>query len=700
MDLLSEIICKHSYQGKKLPENIVFIGAVNPYRKSKIKRAGLKINNKDYEETDLDNLVYTVNPMPHSLLNYVFDFGSLNSDDEKKYIKHMVKDIINEEDLSIFTTELISTAQNFIRDNNGVSSVSLREIRRFIIFYEFFMKYLNIRKELIIKEKIKEKETDIIKYANLTENDIKLYAINLSIYLGYYLRLTDIDDKLDNNSEGGLRKILLEKLNKIFMKKSKINFLSIPEREENFIADNVELEKGIAKNRALLENLFSLFVTINTKTPIYILGKPGCSKSLSIQLISNAMKGNSSTNPFFKKYPKMYVSTFQGALNSTSEGIKEVFDKAREILKVKENKEKISTFYFDEMGLAEHSPHNPLKVIHSELEYENNEGNKKIAFVGISNWSLDSSKMNRGLTINIPDPNEADIKTTSITIAQSYLGEKLENNILTFFQNLGSCYYKYKQKLRNEFKKYEDFHGNRDFYHLIKYPATKIKEAIKNEHNIDDKFLANLSIKGLERNIGGLIIKESKKTINGIDLITKILFEYNKEVENSLKETYYNINNKIKDNLIEISDDYLCRYLLLITRTNIGIYLLSSFLKSINGDDNNFNNYTILNGSMFIDDIQKEEYTTKILSKIKLNMEKDTILILKDFESIYPSLYDLFNQNFVKVKGKKYARIALGNRTNSFSEVNKKFRCIIIVDQDNIPEQEIPFLNRFEKQNI
>ena len=52
----------------------------------------------------------------------------------------MVKDIINEEDLSIFTTELISTAQNFIRDNNGVSSVSLREIRRFIIFYEFFIK--------------------------------------------------------------------------------------------------------------------------------------------------------------------------------------------------------------------------------------------------------------------------------------------------------------------------------------------------------------------------------------------------------------------------------------------------------------------------------------------------------------------------------------------------------------------------------
>ena len=86
-------------------------------------------------------------------------------------------------------------------------------------------------------------------------------------------------------------------------------------------------------------------------------------------------------------------------------------------------------------------------------------------------------------------------------------------------------------------------------------------------------------------------------------------------------------------------------------------------------------------------------------------MEKDTILVLKDFESIYSSLYDLFNQNFMvinkkKENEKKYARIAIGSRTNSFCEVHKKFRCIIIVDQNKIPEQEIPFLNRFEKQNI
>ena len=463
MDLLSEIICKHSYYGKILPNNIVFIGACNPYRKSKKKRIGLKIKNDNntFEESDL---IYTVNPLPHSLLNYVFDFGSLNPEDEKKYINSMVKETIKDEKLYKLSTELIFEAQNYIREKNDVSSVSLREIRRFILFYNFFIDYLQKKKQILINTKSEENR---INYSEFTKNDIQIFAINLAIYLGHYLRLSEENENIE---EKGLRKNLYQKLNKIFIKESNIDFLIVPEIEENFIADNVELEKGIAKNRALLENLFSLFVAINTKIPIFIIGKPGCSKSLSIQLINNAMKGKMSKNIFFKQYPKMYVSTYQGSVNSTSEGVKAIFDKGREILRVSEKKDKISTIYFDEMGLAEHSPHNPLKVIHSELEYDLNEDNKKISFIGISNWSLDSSKMNRGITINIPDPNEEDIKTTSITIAYSYLEENLKNNIKLFFEHLGTYYYKYKQEFKNSglIKQYEDFHGNRDFYHLIK----------------------------------------------------------------------------------------------------------------------------------------------------------------------------------------------------------------------------------------
>ena len=37
--------------------------------------------------------------------------------------------------------------------------------------------------------------------------------------------------------------------------------------------------------------------------------------------------------------------------------------------------------YFDEMGLTEISPNNPLKVIHSQLKNNENEDSKKIACV-------------------------------------------------------------------------------------------------------------------------------------------------------------------------------------------------------------------------------------------------------------------------------------------------------------------------------
>ena len=57
-------------------------------------------------------------------------------------------------------------------------------------------------------------------------------------------------------------------------------------------------------------------------------------------------------------------------------------------------------FVFDEIGLAEISKNNPLKVLHSLLEIEE----RKIGFIGISNWRLDASKMNRALYLARPDP--------------------------------------------------------------------------------------------------------------------------------------------------------------------------------------------------------------------------------------------------------------------------------------------------------
>ena len=50
------------------------------------------------------------------------------------------------------------------------------------------------------------------------------------------------------------------------------------------------------------------------------------------------------------------------------------------------------------MNLAEESKNNPLKVIHSQLEYDDNKD--KVSFIGISNYILDASKMNRGIHLS------------------------------------------------------------------------------------------------------------------------------------------------------------------------------------------------------------------------------------------------------------------------------------------------------------
>ena len=266
-------------------------------------------------------------------------------------------------------------------------------------------------------------------YKNLTDIAIYKYSINLSVYVCYYLRLTKKE----------FRDELSTKMNKHFG----FNFKDIPKKEQEYISNNIEMKEGIAKNRALLENIFALFVCVNAKVPLFIVGKPGCSKSLSVQLLFDSMKGENSDNALFKTLPKLIRNSFQGSLGSTSKGVLNIFKKARAILEKEsdENLSKmISMIYFDEMGLAEHSPNNPLKVIHSELEYDLNEGRKKIAFVGISNWRLDASTMNRGLYLSIPQPDLDDLERTAQMIAESYNRQIAKDN-QDFFESLVITYY-------------------------------------------------------------------------------------------------------------------------------------------------------------------------------------------------------------------------------------------------------------------
>ena len=107
--------------------------------------------------------------------------------------------------------------------------------------------------------------------------------------------------------------------------------------------------------------------------------------------------------------------SFQGSESCTSDGILKAYEKAKKYLELQTKdiaNNLLPVFVFDEIGLAEISKYNPLKVLHSLLEVENRE----IAFLGISNWRLDASKMNRAIYISRQEPDEEDLKLSAFSI--------------------------------------------------------------------------------------------------------------------------------------------------------------------------------------------------------------------------------------------------------------------------------------------
>ena len=691
INLLSDIFTKHCFMGHRLKSNVFIIAACNPYRLMLSKNEDIGYINKKVHH--VRNLVYTVNPLPLCLINYIFDFGNLRDEDENKYIHKFVDSFLNtrfsKSNNENYTNILniicsaVYTCQKFIRENSEISAVSLREIKRFRIFFEFFINITKNRKEFKTSNFLFVKDNSIFKEAltleEKKENIIILKSANLSLFMCYYIRII--------NSKK--REELAKKIDEIL----KFDFMEYPLKLENELADNIILDKGIAKNRALLDNLFSIFVCLNNKIPVFICGKAGCSKSLSFSLLYQSMKGEYSKNNLFQKYPSLYVTSYQGSLTSNSYEIKTIFERAKNIAKlenkkIEENKNKakkrktkekkgnLSVIFFDEMGLAEISPYNPLKVLHSELD-----GKQEVAFVGISNWTLDASKMNRGIHLTVQEPNLDDLIFTATTIANG-IYEEIQNSdpLKNIIENLAKSYYSYKDILKKHYGLYYDFHGARDFYNLIKITSRLLK------YNIKKQSLESIAMESIERNFGGLELDKEEANIKwpSTKKFKQLFSKYqNNYVENIDK---YDIFSCIKNNL----EDDNNRYLLLITRKTKNDTLIEFILKKLD------KKYTFIQGSKLKED-QNENYVLQKAWYIISTMEKGEIIILKDMEIVYPKFYDLFNQNLQKFGNSQYARIVLDSTTNERHIVNKNFRCIILLEQNEVDNQDPPFLNRFEK---
>ena len=474
LGLINEIFINRTYYGKEISKNIRLIGTCNPYRlkTDKEENSGLSHPYKS------KNLAYDVNILPHSLMYFVFNFGSLQDEDESRYIEsilinHFKNNKYYEIELIIILKAIIRKCHKYFRDIYGASSVSLRDVQRYNKLYDNLMIYFRNKEDENLENNndnktIKSKDNKVLKIGSQKGKLNHIKSLIIAIYLNYYIRL--INDKkrkifefeihynlinlanyysdkeneendnlnkkenktIEDNKRNDKKKKFTNPLcinwkpliNEYIKIRSdnKYRFYIFFENECDYIVDNINLDKGIAKNRILKENIFVQFISIVSNIPLIIIGKPGSSKSLSSQQLKKSMRGRYSKSNFLKKYPPVLSTYFQGSESTLAKDIDNLFEIGKEQLKKYENNKEnnpISLLIFDGLGLSEFAKDNPVGVLNKNLEYDRVKDG--LSFVGFSNWKLDSNKLNRALYLSVPDFDSYfdDLKGTAKCIAKS-----------------------------------------------------------------------------------------------------------------------------------------------------------------------------------------------------------------------------------------------------------------------------------------
>ncbi|XP_072560845.1 E3 ubiquitin-protein ligase rnf213-alpha isoform X2 [Paramormyrops kingsleyae] len=675
---IKEVLCDNTVNGEHLNMNtgLQIIAACNPYRKhtdemiSRLESAGLGYRVRA-EETDdklghipLRQLVYRVQALPPSMIPLVWDFGQLNDHTEKMYIQQIVQRVIETNSISqdyINTvTEVLSSSQKYMRTKKDECKfVSLRDVERcmqsFVWFYSNHSMLLAELKAFLDGNLNMEKNGG---NQTLTdERDPVLWSLIMAVGVCYHACL----DEKEN-----FRKKICKHLPENYNSTKVMQEISVM---QDLFLSGVPLGKTIAKNNALKENVFMMVICIELRIPLFLVGKPGSSKSLSKTLVADAMQGQAAHSELYKKLKQVHLVSFQCSPHSTPEGIINTFKQCARFQEGKNLTEYISVVVLDEIGLAEDSPKMPLKTLHPLLE----EGciddeplpHKKVGFIGISNWALDPAKMNRGIFVSRGDPDEKELIESAKGICSS--DKMILEKVRDYFKPFAKAYLKISKK------EGKGFFGLRDYYSLIKmvFAATKSTEQKPTPDKIMEAVLRNFS---------------GKDNIDVVTAFTSRLTFHSKQ-ENIDKIEL------VRQNILSVGQDEECRYLLVLTKNYAALQILQqSFFTERDQPE-------IMFGSSFPKD---QEYTQicRNINRVKICMETGQTIVLLNLQNLYESLYDALNQYYVSLGGQKYVDLGLGTHRVK-CRVHKDFRLIVIEEKEVVYKQfPIPLINRLEKHYL
>ena len=677
--LIKEILCDRRIDGETIPTDLrlQFIAACNPYRKHsetmihKLTSAGLgMLRNRSqareqFGDIPLRDLVYRVIPLPRSLLPLVWDFGELSSEAENWYIVKIIHVHINTDCYKEFGSycdaiaTVLSSVQKYMREmRDECSFVSLRDVERTVHVMLWFHKL------------IPRLQLDTTGMCRIT------YCLILSIAVCYRAKLRD-REKFDSYLTFKLL-FPLSTFTESFLIKTKIDEC------QTRIVNLMKIEAHIARNSLLTENLFMMFVCIQLKIPLFIIGKPGSSKSLARSIMHHSFnEGICVGGHRITDYDHLYMQCYQCSQYTTSAEIVQVFLKS-ETIQQESAADSVSCVVLDEVGLAEDSPNLPLKILHSLLEdYDTLKLVKKqtkVAFIGLSNWALDPAKMNRGIMVQLEDPTPEELVKTAHAIINhpSDSENEIHSTKLTpYLKSLADGYLAMCSN-QNLYGK-DDYFGLRDFYCLIKmlYSLCRHYQTTLNKR---------ILIHAVKRNFGGIP-----------DIDVEEIFGNNLTVLDDtqigpLSDPLALIRVSINSESIKDSTFEACRYLLLLTENHVALDIL--FQSRILDEK-----AKMIFGSSF--PLDKESFNIcHNINRIKIYMEIGETVILTNLTNLYDSLYEVLNQFYVNLLGKNWVTIGIGSQRVE-CPVDPKFRLIVIADKDTVFKQfPPPLINRLEKHTL
>jgi hypothetical protein len=461
MGLIEEIVVQRKMDGRLIHPKVAILAALNPYRVKKsiaIKSGDVGNDGLDFMGDGLrwepnngasaaaggggsnenststaaleaikkeKNLVYLVHPVPRSMLDLAFDFGALDAKTEIFYIRSMTNTTIQDNirefprhaalvNASMFqdiVAELIGIAQTFVRKyEQDVAAASLRDAQRSLNLLIFFLKLSESR----FGPHGSKKDTPGISAV--------MNCAVLGLAFSHMFRLPSHESREEfwtALAQCDALKHANERAYTEFSCKPK-TFMSVVAAAQRSFCSRLVLEDGIALNSALSENLFVTIICCLNKLPIFMVGKPGTSKTLALSVAATNLQGQNSPSPFFRRYPALSLFTYQCSPLSTAVEIKRQFDMACRFQL--HATDQIAVFVMDEVGLAEFSPDMPLKVLHQILV------NPPVAVVGVSNWTLDRAKMNRAILLSRPEPSVLDMRFTASKSLAASSGNNINNN--------------------------------------------------------------------------------------------------------------------------------------------------------------------------------------------------------------------------------------------------------------------------------